>query len=253
MSGKLQWHTEQRKVSDLIPFEENPRKMSKSQAQDLQKSIERFGLVEIPAIDTLGRKRILKRCRKICPICNKEFLVFWHLRNKRKFCSQECSGINNTKNLIGYMGGEFIIKLNKSKDHIEKVRIGLKKHYKNNPRTKEKWYIEKYGENYIPKKLKHISRWKMQSKELRERNKCHRCGSNKYLDVHHIIPFAISKDNSIGNLIVLCRRCHKIVEDNNWKIFNLFNDWEIVRSCFRNKFLDVGKPIYYEEFGNTAN
>lgn len=52
--GKLQqleWRTEKRKVSDLVPFEGNPRKMTEDQADQLKKSFERFNLVEIPAID----------------------------------------------------------------------------------------------------------------------------------------------------------------------------------------------------------
>lgn len=49
--NKLIWHTEQRKVNDLIPFEANPRKMTEKQANDLRKSLERLNLIDIPAID----------------------------------------------------------------------------------------------------------------------------------------------------------------------------------------------------------
>jgi len=49
---KLKWHTEQRKIDDLIPFEKNPRKITDQQKEDLRKSLEKFDLVEIPAIDT---------------------------------------------------------------------------------------------------------------------------------------------------------------------------------------------------------
>jgi hypothetical protein len=48
---KLVWHTEQRKVNDLIPFEGNPRKMTEKQVKDLKKSLERLNLIDIPAID----------------------------------------------------------------------------------------------------------------------------------------------------------------------------------------------------------
>ena len=51
-TNKLSWHTEQRKVSDLIPNPENPRKMSEKQAEELKKSVEKFNLAEIPAINT---------------------------------------------------------------------------------------------------------------------------------------------------------------------------------------------------------
>lgn len=49
---KLTWSTVQRRVSDLLPFKQNPRKMSPKQIADLTKSLKKFDLVEIPAIDT---------------------------------------------------------------------------------------------------------------------------------------------------------------------------------------------------------
>lgn len=51
-SAKLFWTTEKRKVNDLIPFEYNPRKMTEEQVEKLKTSLERFGLVEIPVVDT---------------------------------------------------------------------------------------------------------------------------------------------------------------------------------------------------------
>ncbi len=52
---KLSWCTEQRVVKDLLPFKHNPRKMSEKQISDLKKSINKFDLVEIPAIDRDNR------------------------------------------------------------------------------------------------------------------------------------------------------------------------------------------------------
>ena len=49
---KLKWHTEKRIINQLIPYENNPRIMTEKQKADLQKSLEEFDLVEIPAIDT---------------------------------------------------------------------------------------------------------------------------------------------------------------------------------------------------------
>lgn len=50
--GNLIWHTEKRKVSDLVPYEKNPRKLSDFMAQKMKESLNEFNLVEIPAIDT---------------------------------------------------------------------------------------------------------------------------------------------------------------------------------------------------------
>ena len=52
MAHKLIWRTETRCVKDLLPFKQNPRKMSDKQVSDLKKSLTKFNLVEIPAIDT---------------------------------------------------------------------------------------------------------------------------------------------------------------------------------------------------------
>lgn len=51
----LYWKNERRKVNDLIPFERNPRKLAPEQETKLKESIEKFNLVEIPAIDTQNR------------------------------------------------------------------------------------------------------------------------------------------------------------------------------------------------------
>lgn len=45
------WHTEKRKVSDLVPTAHNPRKLTDKQSKDLEASLKKFDLVEIPAIN----------------------------------------------------------------------------------------------------------------------------------------------------------------------------------------------------------
>lgn len=52
---KLEWHTESRRVDDLIPYEKNPRKISDEQINALKRSFKRFNLVELPAIDADNR------------------------------------------------------------------------------------------------------------------------------------------------------------------------------------------------------
>lgn len=51
----LIWSNSKRKVNELIPFERNPRKLTPDQEAKLRESIERFNLVEVPAIDTDNR------------------------------------------------------------------------------------------------------------------------------------------------------------------------------------------------------
>ncbi len=61
---KLSWRTEKRKVKDLVPLGYNPRKLSEERKQLLIASLEKFDLVEIPAINTdntiiAGHQRIM--------------------------------------------------------------------------------------------------------------------------------------------------------------------------------------------------
>lgn len=53
--SQLKWRTETRKVEDLLPLSGNPRKLTDEQAEQLKRSLEKFDLVEIPAIDTDNR------------------------------------------------------------------------------------------------------------------------------------------------------------------------------------------------------
>lgn len=60
----LEWSTEKRRVSDLIPYEYNPRKLTEEKKQKLRESLEKFNLAEIPAINTnniiiAGHQRVI--------------------------------------------------------------------------------------------------------------------------------------------------------------------------------------------------
>ena len=47
----LVWHNETRVVKSLIHWEHNPRRLTEKQAADLTASLEKFNLVEVPAIN----------------------------------------------------------------------------------------------------------------------------------------------------------------------------------------------------------
>ena len=55
MATKLLWRTERRKVDDLVPYEKNPRVLSQKQLEDLKRSLKKYNLVELPAINTDGK------------------------------------------------------------------------------------------------------------------------------------------------------------------------------------------------------
>lgn len=55
MLYKLSWTNIQKKVNDLVPQEVNPRKITDKQMSDLTRSLKKFNLVEVPAIDLDGK------------------------------------------------------------------------------------------------------------------------------------------------------------------------------------------------------
>lgn len=52
---KLKWRNATRKLSDLAPYESNPRELTEKQYNFLKKSLEKFNLAEVPAINTDNR------------------------------------------------------------------------------------------------------------------------------------------------------------------------------------------------------
>jgi len=65
----------------------------------------------------------------------------------------------------------------------------------------------------------------------RDNNKCRICESEERLQVHHIVPYRITQDNSEGNLITLCLSCHNKEEWSYYKskkgqmTFSFIKDW----------------------------
>lgn len=50
----MRWNLEQRKIQEVLPNENNPRKLSKRQKEDLKNSIEKFGLCQPIVLNTDG-------------------------------------------------------------------------------------------------------------------------------------------------------------------------------------------------------
>lgn len=69
-------------------------------------------------------------------------------------------------------------------------------------------------------------KWQKIRKQCYERDNytCQKCGIkcvskdkkmlNKTIQAHHIIPWRISNDDSLENLITYCVKCHRIVEND---------------------------------------
>lgn len=52
--SNLHWSIEKRKINELKDYHKNPRKMTKRQAEDLQSSLSKFGIIDKPFINRNG-------------------------------------------------------------------------------------------------------------------------------------------------------------------------------------------------------
>ncbi len=81
------------------------------------------------------------------------------------------------------------------------------------------------------------SRWSAIRKEaLRRTPFCATCGKTRRLQVHHIIPYRLTMDNTQSNLVPLCISCHKSAE-------SIFHDLEA-----ENVPLDGAKAMLFFAF-----
>jgi len=142
---------------------------------------------------------------KICPVCGKLFKSKVWAKNAIH-CSTNCAHASRRKPLPNC---EVCGK------PVKKLRRRFCSHA-----CKTEWYqgenVYSYlGENCKKNYIIDLTFWVKRAKEIRVRDKvCQHCNktpkqNRRALDVHHIIPYRISKDNSPSNLIALCRICHK--------------------------------------------
>ena len=170
------------------------------------------------------------------------------------FCSRECQNEwQKTR--------QDIVEKNKNPEFRKKVSQGLKnrkirlgENY-HSPETKKKigaTTVEHWN-SYDDKTKNHLLEvvnanaqakrtygpydidWKHLSQQMCAHGICHRCGSRKRLNVHHIIPVSAGGTRDPKNLVVLCHKCHTTVEYQEKKIFDIIPDWDIVQLLTRER------------------
>ena len=77
--------------------------------------------------------------------------------------------------------------------------------------------------------------WKNLSKAMCEHGICHRCGARENLQVHHIIPVREDGGREKQNLVVLCSSCHKVVEYQQKKLYEIIPDWDVIQLLVRER------------------
>ena len=74
----------------------------------------------------------------------------------------------------------------------------------------------KGGKSSEYKEFRSRHEWGRIARKIRKKYShiCYNCGKNPSYDVHHIIPWRKTKDNSENNLVLLCKSCHMKSEHN---------------------------------------
>ena len=153
-----------------------------------------------PALERGHRTRSADRNRETCQHCGREFPA--PPSSRQQFCGRACRhAAQSVERTCATCGGAFRIpqsilsgRTNSSGRFCS--RPCYERHLCRTPRLRGRG-----------------SRWNTIRKgALRQTPFCACCGKTRHLQVHHIIPFRLTRDNSPTNLIPLCRACHKRVE-----------------------------------------
>lgn len=124
-----------------------------------------------------------------CETCGTLFYRPLHRKKvNARFCSSQCYG--KWRELNGISAGE------------------------NNPRYRDGSTMRTY------ERLRKAE-WRRIANAIRDErgNRCENCGktSSRYkFPVHHKVPWEVSHDDSPGNLMVVCRSCHPILDNEYW-------------------------------------
>lgn len=162
-----------------------------------------------PALEKGHRTRSADRNRETCRHCGTDFPA--PPSSRQRFCSRACRhAAQSVERTCATCGGSFRIAQSVLSDRTNSSgrfcsRSCYERHLCRTPRVNGRG-----------------SRWKtIRRAALGQTPFCACCGKTQHLQVHHIIPFRLTRDNSPTNLIPLCRACHKRVE-------TVFHDVEAV-------------------------
>lgn len=151
----------------------------------------------------------------VCPGCGKTFIRNPH--NARQYCSWECFKQSRWEIVKcamcdkEYQKRVSEIKKAKENGHLHMCSRNCRNKYTSFLLGGDGTWVE--GGRY--KKYGEPRHWRKQRMAAIERDnyKCQHCGESMNLEVHHWEPYWISQDNSLDNLVTLCRSCHKDVHD----------------------------------------
>lgn len=161
----------------------------------------------------------LKMSYKGCSQCGREFEFPDKDGNYKKFCSKECSIMNQYKKLIPKEELERLY----YKENLSIDKIAEK--YEVYPQTIQ-LLMKRFGVTTKKYEVSPIKKYQIRKVE------CVLCETKEHLVVHHID--GEPSNNRIENLTVLCTRCHCILHrcTRNKKLTNSFKNDELAKQLY---------------------
>lgn len=149
-----------------------------------------------------------KRINKVCEVCNKTFEVR-NCHSHVRTCSKECGGIIRRG------------KIKPWKKYPQKVCIGCKSTFI--VKRPKSFCSKKCFLNFKTKNVKYPdntrlqgSKWLKTRKLVIERDRvCRLCKKDAKI-VHHKVPYSMTADDSLDNLILVCHSCHMELHNIIW-------------------------------------
>lgn len=173
----------------------------------------------------------------ICDCCGKTFTKYKSdLKSKKHFCSVECKREYEKQNRV-----ERTCKECGRIFQIPKSVISGKTNASANFCCRECYdkYLSDFNRTDTYRGFKQAKRKYFSGKQF-----CAICGTTEKIQIHHIIPYRLTQDNSRENLIPLCVKHHKAVEYIGLDLLKADTDYERVKFLF-NTILRERQHITY--------
>ncbi len=158
------------------------------------------------------------RTINICQGCGKPFEAFAYHAETRRFCNMACyhktrwGGVKSASHSCDHCGNTF------DAFDCENRRFCSHDCYSASGAGAKSGTESPQWKGGTSIHYRRGADWPVSSEAARQRDgmKCRGCGKaqaamdgkRKRLDVHHIVPWSVSKSNDISNLVTLCRSCH---------------------------------------------
>ena len=154
---------------------------------------------------------------KICIRCGNKYVAYGRRKKTAKYCSKSCAKIGITPANKGkHLSKEHKLKISLANKGRISPRRGMPRDYVPKSAFKKghkPWnYIDGKAQERGNARLALLGKeWEniRQAVIIRDNFSCQHCGNNSKLEVHHKIPYRLTKDHSLSNLLCLCNVCHR--------------------------------------------